>query len=258
MVRAVDAVDRFRVPILHALYDLSDGRSANQLCELARRYAEAEDETFRKLLYEIVEQKPIADSRCLAEEEIIHLDGDNAFLFAARVRGKQMATREWEWDDGNLVDCTTQRCGKERVDNLLEHTTDEAIRLFRDGWHEWKKAEAEQKQLPSRRDSMREITVADIIMAAESDDARFNLFRGWGMHADATDLGMVLQHLRDSRNPNVITKLLKVFSNRPHLNFDTRLIDLCQHGDSEVRRWAFNALQNERTCLDSCIRAFSS
>ena len=59
MVRAVDAVDRFRVPILHALYDLADARSGNQLCELARRYAETGDETFRKRLYEIVEQKPL-------------------------------------------------------------------------------------------------------------------------------------------------------------------------------------------------------
>ena len=83
MVRAVDAVDRFRVPILHALYELSDDRSANQLCELARRYAEAGDEAFRNRLYEIVEQKPVADGNCVGEEEIICLEGEKAFLFAA-------------------------------------------------------------------------------------------------------------------------------------------------------------------------------
>ena len=91
MIRAVDAADRFRVPILHALYDLSDERSASQLCELARRYAEAGDDTFRTRLYEIVEQKPIADSRWLGEEEIVRLDGEKAFLFAARVRGETLA-----------------------------------------------------------------------------------------------------------------------------------------------------------------------
>src|SRR3954464_6352490 len=32
MIREVGAVDRFRVPILHALYDLADERSAGQLC----------------------------------------------------------------------------------------------------------------------------------------------------------------------------------------------------------------------------------
>ena len=89
MIRAVDAADRFRVPILHALYELSDDRSANQLCELARCYAETGDETFRQRLYEIVEQKPIADSLWLGEEEIIRLDGEKAFLFAARVRGER-------------------------------------------------------------------------------------------------------------------------------------------------------------------------
>ena len=59
MVCAVDAVDRFRVPILHALYELSDERGAHQLCELAKHYGEAGDDTFRKRLYEIVEQKPL-------------------------------------------------------------------------------------------------------------------------------------------------------------------------------------------------------
>jgi hypothetical protein len=50
MIRAVGSVDRFRVPILHALYKLSDERSANQLCELALRYAEMGAETFRSRL----------------------------------------------------------------------------------------------------------------------------------------------------------------------------------------------------------------
>ena len=40
IVRAVGATQRFRVPILHALHELSDERSANQLCELGRCYAE--------------------------------------------------------------------------------------------------------------------------------------------------------------------------------------------------------------------------
>src|SRR5262249_36887195 len=52
MIRAVGAPERFRVPILHALYDLSDDRSAGQFCELARRYAEMGDDTFRTRLYE--------------------------------------------------------------------------------------------------------------------------------------------------------------------------------------------------------------
>src|SRR5262249_50937255 len=47
IVKAVEATQRFRVPILHALYELSDERSANQLCELARGYAETGDQTFR-------------------------------------------------------------------------------------------------------------------------------------------------------------------------------------------------------------------
>src|SRR5215212_6224173 len=61
MIRAMGAADRFRVPILHALYDLSDEHSLSQLRAFAGHYARAGDETFRMRLYQIVEQKPIAD-----------------------------------------------------------------------------------------------------------------------------------------------------------------------------------------------------
>jgi hypothetical protein len=92
MIGAVGAKERFRIPILHALYYLSDDRSANQLCQLARNYAEAGDETFHTRLYEIVEQKPVADSPWLGEEEIVALDGEQAFLFAATVRGRSFSS----------------------------------------------------------------------------------------------------------------------------------------------------------------------
>jgi hypothetical protein len=74
MIREAKDTQRFRVPILHALYDLSDERSANQLCQLARCYGESGDETFRSRLYEIVEQKPFAQSPWLGEEEVVGLD----------------------------------------------------------------------------------------------------------------------------------------------------------------------------------------
>jgi hypothetical protein len=186
MIRAVNAVDCFRVPILHALYELSDDRSANQLCELARFFAESGDETFRKRLYEIVEQKPIAEDRWLGEEEIIRLDGEAAFLFAARVRGKQLSGRDWEWDDGSLVTYAIERCGEERVNDLLEHSTDSDVRLFRGVWLHQKIADAGQPQLQAYRDRLRKITVDDIISAAESDRDSSYSFQGWGMQADQT------------------------------------------------------------------------
>jgi hypothetical protein len=254
MIRAVNAVDCFRVPILHALYELSDDRSANQLCELARFFAESGDETFRKRLYEIVEQKPIAEDRWLGEEEIIRLDGEAAFLFAARVRGKQLLGRDWEWDDGSLVTYAIERCGEERVNDLLEHSTDSDVRLFRGVWLHQKIADDGQQELQAYRDRMRKITVDDIIAAAESDRDGSYSFRGWGMQADQTQLESVLQHLWNTQDVNVIANLLKVFSKRPLPTFDSRLTDLCQHVDSEVRRRAFNALQNNRQDL---IRAYA-
>ncbi len=242
MIRAVGAADRFRVPILHALYELSDERSANQLCELARHYADGGDGAFRARLYEIVEQKPIADSPWLGEEEIVRLDGENGFLFAARIRGGQLASREWEWDDAMLVKDAIERFGEPQVNDLLDGTSNEAIASFRAGWRRQEEVERRQDAASSHREEMRAITVEEILSAAEADEPWFHLLRGWGIHADDVDLETVLQQIRGAREPAVIARLLQVFSRRAVPLVDEHLIQLCRHGDSEVRRRAISAL----------------
>jgi hypothetical protein len=241
MVRAVGATERFRVPILHALYDLADDRSENQLCQLARHYAEAGDETFRSRLYEIVEQKPVADSPSLGEEEILTLDGEQAFLFAARARGMNLADREWESDDGSLIDLAAERFGEEHVGSLLEAATDEAISRFREHWRQDQQKQAQKQSHRSHKERMAATPIQEILRAAEGDSRCF-WFRGWGMHADETDLQAVLQRLWAEQEPRVIANLVKVFSARPLPEFDARLIELCRHGDEEVRWRAFAAL----------------
>jgi hypothetical protein len=254
VIRATDASDRFRVPILHALYELPDERSAHQLCELTRCYAEAGDETFRMRLYEIVEQKPIADSRWLGEEEIIQLDGAKGFLFAARVRGEGLTARAWEWDDEALVQGAIERFGEERVKDLLSETKDSALRVYRDGWQCQTKAHADQDSRISHRERMKAIRVGEILSAAESSGPHFGLLRGWGMYADDLDLAQVLQHLSAAREAKTIANLLQVFSNRAAPQFVDRFIELGQHGDPEVRRRALFALANIEHPL---VRAFA-
>ncbi len=243
MIRAVGAVGRFRVPVLHALYELSDERSAAQLCDLAGCYAESGDEAFRKRLYEIVEQKPIADSRWLGEEEILRIDGEEAFLFAARVRAEGLAALGWESDDEYLVDQAIKRFGDERVNGLLDNTTDEAIACFRTGWRRQKEAAAGPNESVSRRETVVAITVDDILLAAQSGNQCFSFFRRWGMHADPADLELILGHLQAAREPTVIARLLQVFSNRAAPRFDERLVQLGRHEDAEVRRRAVSALE---------------
>lgn len=150
MVQGVGATERFRVPVLHALYELSNNGSAEQLCELAFQYAKAGDEAFRAQLYEIVERKPVEDSPWLGEEEIVALDGEQAFLAAARVRGKLLLGREWEWDDGSLIEFAAERFGAKYVENLLETATDEAVNRFREHWRQdrQKRAEKPNRVLP--------------------------------------------------------------------------------------------------------------
>lgn len=250
MIRTVGATERLRVPILHALYELSDERSAQQLCGLAHRYAETGDETFRTRLYEIVEGKPIADSPRLGEEEIIELDGEQAFLFAARVRGQRLATLEWEWDDGSLAHDAVERFGIDRVSNMLAASADARIKRFYENWREH--AERKSTGVQSHRDRMRSYSVDDIIEAAHGQ-GRCYWLRGWGMKADETCLNAILAALWEANEPSVITRLLRVFSNRSMPKFDSRLIGLCQHNHEDVRHSAFEALaQNADESIRRC------
>lgn len=151
LIRALGAAERLRVPILHALYDLSDEGSADQLCELAQGYAEAGDEAFRSRLYEIVARKPFADLPWLGEAQLVGLDGGQGFVFAARVRGQRLAGRAWDWDDQDLIDLATERLGEGRVHGLLEASEDAAVRRFRESWRQDRRRSAAGKPPPSYR-----------------------------------------------------------------------------------------------------------
>jgi hypothetical protein len=241
MVRAVGSAERFRVPILHALYDLSDNCSAQQLCDLARHYAEMGDETFHTRLCQIVEQKPLADSPWLGEEAVIKLDGERGFMFAAQVRGRLLASREWEWDDGGLVDLAAERFGAEHVSRLLAASSDEAICRFRENWLQDQKRRAEERRPMSYRERMTAIPLGEILQAAKGD-GRFSWFRGWGKYASEADLRAVLQGIGAAYYPQEIVNLLKVFSDRAMPELDVWLVDLCQLGDEEITQQALRAL----------------
>jgi hypothetical protein len=253
IVQTVGATQRFRVPILHALYELSDERSADQLCELARCYAEIGDETFRDRLYEIVELRPFAQIPWLGEEQIIQLDGERAFLFAARVRGQQLATCEWEWDDGSLMTQAVECFGEERAHHLLEASSDTAVAKFLENWQREQRRKAEWKQSKSPKERNQAVPVEEIIRAAKGTTGCY-WFRVWGMHADEAKLHGVLRHLSTVDQPRVIANLLRVFMGRALPEFDARLIELCRHDDENVRRLAFCASKKNTHAL---IREFA-
>jgi hypothetical protein len=232
------------------------GANAHQLCQLAGHYAENGDETFRRRLYEIIEQKPIKDMPWIGEEELVALDGGPAFVFVVQLRGQELPTRDWEWDDNRLIETACECFGEDRVTQLISNSEDEAIRRFYQGWLREEKRRAERTPAQSRREAARAISVSEIIDAAQSDNARFRFgrFRSWGMYADEPDLEPVLQQLWSTDSAHVLANLLSVFCNRALPEFDARLIDFCQHEDAEVRRRAFGALRMNK---DPSIRRFA-
>lgn len=241
IIVAAGAAGCLRVPILHALYDLPDECTAVQLCQFARHYAADGDDAFRERLYAIVEQRPFEDRDSLGEEDLIRLDGERGFLFAAGVRGRELASRDWDCD-AMLVENAVEYLGAERVDALLDAAADEETRRFVRGWRSQIRRVRDPNPQQSHIDRMRAIGVEVILAEAESNRVGSGRLRAWGMHADEANLEIVLQRLWAARDAKVIVKLLRVFSNRALPLFDARLIELCRHSDEDVRRWARSAL----------------
>src|SRR5262249_45727192 len=152
-----------------------------------------------------------------------------------------LAGGTWDWDDERLADLAVERFGEGQVGRLLHASTDEGISQFREHWWRDKQKKAKQRVQRSYKERMAATSVQEIFQAAEGGSKCF-WFRGWGIHADETALQAVLQRLWTEKEPRVIANLVKIFRARALPEFDARLIELCLHGDGEVRRQAFAAL----------------
>ena len=245
LLNATGTIKRFRQPLLDAMRHLSEERDAYQLCQLAMRYGKTGDDEFKDQLYDFVERRPFAHIYpSIGEEELIELGGEKAFLFIARIRGRLLESRDWEWDDRTVVEHAIEQLGQERVSSLVENSSDEAIRRFAAVWRQ-NPSQATEWYRQSGVKPVEVIPVSQIIEASQTGKTAAS-FRLWGIYADEKDLKTVLDHLWAARDPNTVAKLLRVFLKRPLPRFDARLIDLCRHENSDVRRLALNALeQNE-------------
>ncbi len=242
MIETRGVQELFRVPILHALENLTDERSAHQLCELAQHYAATGDNAFRDRLYEIVERKPFEQLELLGEDELLALDGETAFRFIARVRGRWLATRDWSWADSRFVEQGIEKFGRERVDQLFDEWTAKAIRRYRDGWRQHQQKESIAQPRQSYEQRLASITVEEIFRTAETTLYGANI-RGWGKQASEVELNRVLERIWSEHDPKTLANLLSSFQARALPVFDSRLIELCRHDDSRVRVRALSALE---------------
>lgn len=245
IIQVLHSETRFRSAILEVMQNLTDVYQTEQLCQLAFHYASFGDEAFRSQLYQIVEVRPFDDLPWLVDWPILQLDGEEGFLFAARIRGRQLEKREWEWDDSALMNEAFERFGESRVNELLGATTDGMLNRYRDIWLQ-KKSGSKEGTSPrqAHADKMTQIPVADITAAAESPESKHPYLRGWGRWANDNDLETVLERLLSAQEPRIIANYLKVFSGREFPRIVPELVSLSQHTDPEVRRRAISALEN--------------
>jgi hypothetical protein len=243
LINASGMTPKIRDPILRAVREAKVEQSAVQLCELALHFARSGDQDFRQTLYQWVQERRISSSPEIGESQLLRLDAESALLLVARLRGTDLATREWEWDDGAVVSEAIEELGESRVRALLDGSSEPEIRRFGLGWSDNGKpttGPASLRQDYARR--MQSISVTDVFNSLPNDETCYWL-RGWGMHTDESALNAILQRLWIEQEPAVLNKLLRVFSNRALPHFDSRLIDLVDHSDEGVCRRALKALK---------------
>ncbi|QDU04599.1 hypothetical protein V6x_43270 [Gimesia chilikensis] len=251
IINAAGFRNAIRVPLLHALYELSAPENARQLCKLAQHYAASGDAAFRDLLYQIVTQKPLAaaDYDFLGESELLALEGERGFLCAAKSRGAQIKHIDWDWPEESLLREAGELIGETRIHELLSSTSDPDLNRFFESWQQQLREKAERKQQKQRHRKKQqaqqtEETSVETVLEAARGETHCSWFRSWGTQAAPTELNVVLQALKSSKEPVVLLNLIKVFANRALPEFDSRLIELCQHPDPELQRRAWVALAN--------------
>lgn len=243
IVEAVGAVDTFREPILASTMTIVDGFAVRQLCQFCVFYARQGDERFRTRLRDIVADKPVSDSPWLGEAELIELDREAGFLFAAELRGRSLSNREWDWDDLSIINDATETLGEQTIISILNRESETSIDIDRFRTH-WQSATAMKAGVVrSFADRKSKLSLDEIIQeAGDRLRDRAFVFRRWGMDASDADLRVALYRLFCQSDPDILVNFLWIFSNRAMTQFDERVLILLDHSDERVRERAYMAV----------------
>lgn len=242
IVEAVGAVDTFREAILTATITIVDDIAAQQLCQFCVMYARRGDERFRTRLRDIVAKKPVAHCPWLGEMELIELDREAGFLFAARLRGSSLSNREWDWDDLSVIDKATETLGEQTVVSILNRESETSIDIdrFRTLWQSATVMRAGIVRGSADRKS--KLSLEEIIHEAARGQSRPTLFPRWGKDASDADLWTIKDRLLRQSDPNILVNYLCIFSNRAMTHFDERMLTLLNHTNERVRDRAYKAV----------------
>jgi len=245
LLKASSLEKQLQEQIFASLKNIDESDAEFQLCQLARHFATAGDERFEVELRHIVAEEPSEERSTLGVSELIRLNGDNGFLFAVERYGAELSSREWEWFDYSLGRQGIHWLGKEHVFEILNASAANSsnVQRFKDAWFEDRERQANRKQLPYR-ERVGKYTAKEVITAAESPEKSPIRFRAWGRLAEAADLNAVYQRMLEVKDTEVLRRYLQVFARCPWPRFDSRLLELCQHDDENIRRLAAHAIAN--------------
>jgi len=248
LVERIGAESALRERLLPALEQLSDEVDYPRLCDLGGCLARLGDDALRKILYEIVERKPIEHCPWLGEKEIIALDGESGFRFALEARIKRFGAEGWIWDGQDLMECGLTQLGENTVTRVcacLElgsgYYFDEFNQVAR--WNEESPFPSPQRSANREAAACKRLTPTELLDIAEFEGL-FSLLHQWGKEATHDELEVIQSVLFTTNRPVMQANLLAVFSGRALATFDERLIERCRHREPRVREMAFRALEN--------------
>lgn len=239
--------DELRKAIFHAA-EVSDSDNSWQHCKLLTHFARSGDLEAIRRLKDFVCRRGDPGCPSTGEEELVSILGEEAVLLIAQIRGQRLSDSEFEWGDSSFIDDSVKALGDPSIRRALLESSSVDVQCFAQAWQ---KDQNRTKPPKTSADGwvakLKSLSAESVTAYAHQASGSACNVRSWGQHADDASLSQVQNHLLGATEPQVMVNLLKVFSKRQFADFDARLYSLVDHADENVRRWASNALDSQKS-----------
>ncbi len=244
LINSLPNIEFYRERILASLSAFVDTSSVTddvdhdvaQQYELARLFAERDDEEARQIIYATFDANPTL-AGYIGADHIVQLDDAKGFELVAAKLGTLLSANEDEYKAGHLfIQLESQISDQEAYKVLDRLTNDPNTRAF-----------AELVNIERKRTSgpieYKHLPYVEVKRQIVENSAQSTFYQ-WGEHADPTDLLEAANDLMLETDVRTLKRYLLLFRRAPFPLDPTRLFELAHHEDLRVAARAINALTN--------------
>jgi hypothetical protein len=214
------------------------------LYSLAAAYAEDGRDDARRAMYDKFDRREFSEG-WLGGIQITAVDGVPGFLHVAGVIGDRLRNEQGFSEDGYLFWDTSERLGRETVENALaaEARVNENIRAFAEHMDAAEQQEEERKTRGPRPLEK----VESVLQSIESAQDKYpHRLKFWGRRASEEDLAVIFDRMLTEDRPEQLHRYLCVFGMREMPNVPQRILDLTDTEDKRLLNAAICVLSNVR------------